>query len=179
MGFDFFRMCSWLMTAATVCLAAGVCSSNRLHAEQLIRILVESGKTARQNCPVTVALPENVAELAREWSLWEIRDAEHVPTPHQFVGGKQNVLAWILAGATPPKTIRTFELRPADEPRPDRKSDTQVTVQRSDRTLEIRGGSTCAAVSHGPCRTAGRDGLEIRPQRAHPPRVDAGRRSRQ
>lgn len=84
-------------------------------AEQAIRFLVESGISARSDCPITVALPEDVVEVAKIWTLAELKDGERIPTPHQFLGRKQAVVAWILAGDTPAKTIRTFEFRKPDK----------------------------------------------------------------
>lgn len=130
------------VTIVSIGMAAGAFVSGTIQAGQAIRLIVDSGKTARQDCPITVALSDDVRELTRDWAMFEIRDSETVPTPRQFLGRKQTVLAWILAGNTPPETVRTFELRPLDDKRPPEKADAQgqFAVQRSDSSLEIRAG---------------------------------------
>lgn len=106
-------------------------------AEQAIRFLVESGDHVRQQCPITVALPEGVAELSDHWTFCEMKDADRVPQSHQI--RRQKFLTWILTGETPAKTRRTFELRPATtasiaDPQPAE----IVAVESDDRVLQIR-----------------------------------------
>jgi hypothetical protein len=82
-------------------------------AEQRLRLIVQSGEHTRHDCPLTVVLPREVAQLVRDWRLWDTSEEKPVPVPSQFLGQDHSTLAWILAGVVPPKTIRRFELRPA------------------------------------------------------------------
>lgn len=118
-------------------LAAAVLSSPRAFADSALRLIVETGSAARSDCPVTVSLPKDVARVARNWQLFEVRDSGSHPIPCQFLGDESTVVAWILAGETPAKTVRTFELRPAAT---DASSPARISARRDDRTIDVQFG---------------------------------------
>ncbi len=82
-------------------------------AEQRLRMVVQSGEYPRHDCPLSVALPRDVARHVGGWRLWDVSTETPTPATCQFLGPENSTLAWVLSGITPAHAIRRFELRPA------------------------------------------------------------------
>jgi hypothetical protein len=134
------------------------CAATAVAAEQTLRILVDSGDFARVDCPMTIALPEDVARLVQNWRLYEVRASERVPIPRQFLGEQQRVLAWRLGGKTPARTIRTFELAAEGPPGEDAGV---VSVQQEGGAVAVRQGEQ-PVLRYRAARVAPPEGMDAR-----------------
>lgn len=78
---------------------------------------VHSGRYERINVPISASLQGVPFRLpAGAWRLYEITRGEDTPVASQLEAGSPGRLTWILAGVTPPGTVRNFELRIVDGP---------------------------------------------------------------
>ena len=102
------------------------------------KIVVEAGDSERIDTPVSVSL-EGICDDPGKAKLIvvEIRDGKRLPVPSQIEAGEKPRLWWILAGTTPAKAKRTYELV-AGEP----VAAEGVTVDLDDKALEIGLGKT-------------------------------------
>lgn len=76
------------------------------------RFTVDAGARARTNVPVTAYLTGVPLHLGDgELKLFETTGGKNTPVTSQLSGGNPDQLAWILAGTTPARASRTFELR--------------------------------------------------------------------
>ncbi len=73
---------------------------------------VEAGAYARVNVPVRANLEGvSLQALAGEFQLFETTDGMDEPVASQLEPGRPHFLVWILAGDTPPGTVRRYQWR--------------------------------------------------------------------
>jgi hypothetical protein len=93
---------AWLIPALSPAAAA--------EPDQLLaRITADAGATDRVDTPVSVVLPETINPW-RQMRLAEVTPSGRTPVPLQVEPGAPPKLWWVLAGTTPAKATRTFEL---------------------------------------------------------------------
>lgn len=104
----------------------------------LAKITVEAGDTERIDTPVSVSL-KGICDsaAAAKLRLVEIRDSKRVPLASQAEPGDQQRLWWILAGTTPAKAKRTYELISGEPVVAE-----GVAIDLDDKALEIGLGKT-------------------------------------
>ncbi|MFO0917068.1 MAG: PmoA family protein [Planctomycetaceae bacterium] len=138
-------------------LAAGV------DAEQRLRFVVQTGDHPRHDCPLKVALPPQVSQFSHDWRLWDVSTDRPTPVSCQFLNSDHSVLAWILSGAVPPRTIRQFEFRPSrvDDPPILPPPVAPVEVVSRDESWDVRIGEKPVLRYHGG-RSAPPEGIDPR-----------------
>jgi hypothetical protein len=108
--------------------------------EPLAIITVEAGKHTRIDTPVSVSL-EGIPEALSSGAirLWERGEwLSNSPAPAQIELGNPLRLWWILSGATPAGSTRTFQLMKGDGKL--LKVDARVEVTKDNSVLQIRRG---------------------------------------
>ncbi|MDR1103438.1 MAG: PmoA family protein, partial [Tannerella sp.] len=100
----------------TVAAILGICLglSCRSEREGGMTLAVEAGAFDRQDCAVSVEIPDGMGDS--DWELSERKDGRDAKVPSQTVKTEgKTVLYWILTGDTKAGDIRTFVARPVEK----------------------------------------------------------------
>ncbi|MFN0199791.1 MAG: PmoA family protein [Planctomycetaceae bacterium] len=104
-------------------------------------IVVKAGGHARQNCPMVVALPDEISnklkESKRNWSLSEMTADGTQIVPSQVLSGQSLQLAWIVSGIMVAGTERMFVYEATDK-QEETSAKSGVSVVEDEKNLEVR-----------------------------------------
>jgi len=123
---------------AALVLCAGLNAGVNAADEGLAKIVVDAGKFARMDTPVSVPLTQLTGVVSMSnVQLVEIRDGKRIDVPCQIEAEAAPRLWWVLSGKTEPGARRTFELIKGTSGQA-----AGVQVVKSDKYIEIQQGDT-------------------------------------
>lgn len=100
-----------------------------------LKVAVEAGKYARQDCPVAIDFEQRVSD-ARGWKLVEIVAGASHDVPAQIDENNPRRVWWLLSGETAAEQTRQFEFRPGI---PERATEVIVDAQLDFLTVRVGG----------------------------------------